>query len=339
MSALAFEGFLSTPEMIEVFGEHSVIQAMMDFEAALAHAQAAAGMIPPNAASAIGGVCKVELYDVPAIVAASGRAGSLAIPLVRKLTETVALFDAEAARYVHWGSTSQDVIDTAMVLVTRKALGLIERQPGSTLIACAARCWPIVKATPAARAHADAAGTVVSFGFRLATWIAPLVRARERLRETAQAALQLQLGGPVGTLSAMGGQGHGGGGAYGAAASVACARGKLAHAARRMGAAWLPGRRVVRLARQDRARPVADGARRDRRTGRALARPGVADRRRCRTSAIRWRRWSRWPRHCARRNASPRCSPRCRRSTSAASATGKPSWPNGLGFSSAPTAP
>ena len=206
MSALAFEGFLSTPEVIEVFGENSLIQAMMDFEAALAHAQADVGMIPPGAASAIGGVCKVDLYDVPAIIAASGRAGSLAIPLVKKLTETVSLFDAEAARYVHWGSTSQDVIDTAMVLVTRRALGLIERNLDVLIAAL----------FDLAERHGDAPllahtlmqpAQIVSFGFKLAAWIAPLVRARQRLRDTAHAALQLQLGGPVGTLSAMGDKG------------------------------------------------------------------------------------------------------------------------------------
>jgi 3-carboxy-cis,cis-muconate cycloisomerase len=203
MSALAFEGFLSTPEMIEVFGENSLVQAMMDFEAALAHAQAAAGLIAQGAASAIGGVCKVELYDVPAIVAASGRAGSLAIPLVKKLTETVALFDAEAARYVHWGSTSQDVIDTAMALVTRKALGLIERDL-DTLIGALFDLAEREGDTPLLAHTLMQPAQVVSFGFKLATWIAPLVRTRLRLREAARSALQLQLGGPVGTLSAMG---------------------------------------------------------------------------------------------------------------------------------------
>ncbi len=203
MSALAFEGFLSTPEMIEVFGEQSLLQAMMDFEAALAHAQAAAGVIPSGAASAIGGVCKVELYDVPAIIAQSGRAGSLAIPLVKKLTETVALFDAEAARYVHWGSTSQDVIDTAMALVTRRALALIERNVDA-LIAALFDVAEREGDAPLLAHTLMQPAQVVSFGLRLATWIAPLVRARKRLRDAAQAALQLQLGGPVGTLSAMG---------------------------------------------------------------------------------------------------------------------------------------
>ena len=203
MSALVFEAFLSTPEVIAVFSETSVLQAMMDFEAALARAQAEEGVIPAAAAAAIAGVCKAELFDVHAIVAASGRAGSLAIPLVRQLTETVALFDAEAAGYVHWGSTSQDVIDTALVLATRRSLALIDRDLGALIAAL----------LDLAERHGDAPvlgrtllqpAQIVSFGFKLVGWIAPLVRSQQRLRAAGAAALQLQLGGAVGTLAVMG---------------------------------------------------------------------------------------------------------------------------------------
>src|SRR2546423_13006512 len=133
MSALVFESFLSTPEVIGVFAENAVVQAMLDFEAALARAQADEGLVPPKAAAAIAGVCKAELYDARAIVAASGRAGSLAIPLVKKLTETVALFDAESAGYVHWGSTSQDGVAPAPAMRTRRALALADRDLGGLI--------------------------------------------------------------------------------------------------------------------------------------------------------------------------------------------------------------
>jgi 3-carboxy-cis,cis-muconate cycloisomerase len=203
MSALVFESFLSTPEAIAVFSETAVVQAMLDFEAALAHAQADEGVIPASAAAAIAGVSKAELFDVPAIVAASGRAGSLAIPLVKKLTETVGLFDAEAAGYVHWGSTSQDVIDTALVMVTRRSLALMDRDLGiliGSLLELADRHGdaPVLGRTLLQPAQ------VVSFGFKLVSWIAPLVRGRQRLRNAGQAALRLQLGGAVGTSAVMG---------------------------------------------------------------------------------------------------------------------------------------
>ena len=203
MSALVFERFLSTPEMLDAFGEVAIVQGMLDFEAALARAQAAAGVIPASAGEAIAGACRVEGFDLNAIVAASSVAGTLAIPLVKQLTAAVAQTDAEAAGYVHWGSTSQDVIDTAMVLATRRALALIDVR----------LCDLISALFGLAHRHGDVPllgrtlmqpAQVISFGFKLVSWVAPLVRCRERLARAAQSALKLQLGGAVGTLSVMG---------------------------------------------------------------------------------------------------------------------------------------
>jgi 3-carboxy-cis,cis-muconate cycloisomerase len=107
---------------------------------------------------------------------------------------------------VHWGSTSQDVLDTAQVLVARRALALVDRDLGALVGALQAL----------ADAHGDAPllgrtllqpAQVTSFGFKLAGWIAPLVRAQARLHERGAAALQLQLGGAVGTRAAMGAHG------------------------------------------------------------------------------------------------------------------------------------
>ena len=203
MSSLVFERFLSTPEMTEAFGEVAIVQGMLDFEAALARAQAAAGVIPASAGEAIAGACRVEGFDLNAIVAASSVAGTLAIPLVKQLQAAVAQTDAEAAGYVHWGSTSQDVIDTAMVLATHRALALIDVR----------LCDLIDALFGLAHHHGDVPllgrtlmqpAQVISFGFKLVSWIAPLVRCRERLARAAQGALKLQLGGAVGTLSVMG---------------------------------------------------------------------------------------------------------------------------------------
>ena len=206
MSGSAFEGFLSTPQMLAVFGEQSVMQAMMDFEAALARAEAAVGLISPEAATAIAGVCRAELYDVPALVAASGRAGSLAIPMVKRLTETVALFDAQAAQVVHWGGTSQDVIDTAMVLLTRRALALIDDDLSALNAALLALAEQHV-ATPIMGRTLMQPASVVSFGFKVMGWVGPLLRSQQRLHAAAARALQLQFGGAVGTLATLGEQG------------------------------------------------------------------------------------------------------------------------------------
>ncbi|HJV63637.1 MAG TPA: 3-carboxy-cis,cis-muconate cycloisomerase [Albitalea sp.] len=206
MSASIFESFLSTPEMQGVFGESAFVQTMLDFEAALARAQADEGVIPAAAAAAIAAACRAELLDVPAIAAASARAGSLAIPLVKQLTDAVAAADAEAAGWVHWGSTSQDAIDTALVLASRRALALIDRDLGVLIEALLMQAQQHGDAPVLARTLLQPA-QVVSFGFKLVAWIAPLVRARERLRAQASAALQLQLGGAVGTLAVMGDKG------------------------------------------------------------------------------------------------------------------------------------
>jgi 3-carboxy-cis,cis-muconate cycloisomerase len=203
MSVSLFDGFLTTPDMIAVFDDGAVVQAMFRFEEALARAEAAEGLIPDSAARAIAGVCKAQLYDIPALVHASRRAGSLAIPLVKELTAAVALYDQEASHHVHWGSTSQDVIDSAMVLVTREALALLDaglERLTTSLLDLAERH----AGTPVLARTLMQPAQVTSFGFKAAQWAAPLVRARARLAEAAARALQLQLGGAVGTRSVLG---------------------------------------------------------------------------------------------------------------------------------------
>jgi 3-carboxy-cis,cis-muconate cycloisomerase len=203
LSVSIFDSFLTTPDMIAVFDDAAVVQAMLAFEAALARAQAAQGLIPARAASAIEGVCKAQLYDIPALIRAGQRAGSLAIPLVKELQKTVALYDEDAARHVHWGSTSQDVIDTALVLVTREAMQLLDdglRELCGHLLRLAEQHL----STPVLARTLMQPAQVTSFGFKAAGWLAPLVRARSQLRAQAARALQLQLGGAVGTLAVMG---------------------------------------------------------------------------------------------------------------------------------------
>ncbi|MFA9218499.1 MAG: lyase family protein [Sphingomonadaceae bacterium] len=206
MSAAIFDSFLSTGDMIAVFDDTAIVQAMLDFERTLSKAQAHQGLLPAAAAQAIAAACRVELYDLPALISAGRRAGSLAIPLVKELTRLVAIHDTEAASKVHWGSTSQDVIDSAMVLVTRDALQLLDDGLHDL-------CGHLLQlaeqhlATPVLARTLMQPAQVTSFGFKLAGWLAPLVRARARLRSCAAQALQLQLGGAVGTLAVMGEQG------------------------------------------------------------------------------------------------------------------------------------
>jgi 3-carboxy-cis,cis-muconate cycloisomerase len=197
-----FEGFLSTPEILDAFGERHFLAAMLRFEAALARAQASAGLIPEAAAQTIIGSCKVELFDVDKIVRDSGRAGSIAIPLVNSLKEAVGLFNPQAVPFVHFGSTSQDVIDTALALVTRDALALVQADlqiaiDALLLLAERHAADPVLARTLLQPA------SVTSFGLKCVGWAAPLVRSRQRLQAAAANALSLQLGGAVGTLAQM----------------------------------------------------------------------------------------------------------------------------------------
>ena len=200
---MIFDRFLASAEVMQVLDERAFVQAMLAFEAALARTQASVGVIPARAGELIAAACDVRSFDVDALIVEGARVGTVAIPLVKALTAAVAKVDADAALVVHWGGTTQDVLDTAQVLVTRRALALVDRDL-SVLI-------PALLALVDAHGDAPMLGRtlmqpaqVISFGFKVAGWAAPLVRAQARLRQAGAAALQLQLGGAVGTRAAMG---------------------------------------------------------------------------------------------------------------------------------------
>lgn len=201
-----FEGFLSTPDVLEAFGDRNFVAAMLRFEAALANAQAAAGVIPESAAQSIVDTCKVDLFDASKIVRESSRAGSLSVPLVKSLKETVGLFNRDAVPYVHFGSVSQDVIDTAMALITRDVLMPIE----TDLRTCIDAIFNLAQKhldTPMLARTLMQPASVTSFGLKCVNWAAPLARSLNRLQTIKVGALKLQLGGGIGTLARMGDKG------------------------------------------------------------------------------------------------------------------------------------
>ena len=201
-----FDGFLSSPESLDAFSDSVFVGAMLRFEASLARAQAAEGLIPDAAATTIQECCDVVQFDVAGIVRDSGRAGSVAIPLVKALREKVAAASAEAAPFVHFGSTSQDVIDSATSLVTRDVIALIA---ADLALAADALLDHAVRhaTTPMLARTLMQPASVTSFGCKCAGWAAPLVRSAARLQHTSRNALQVQLGGAVGTLAQMRGRG------------------------------------------------------------------------------------------------------------------------------------
>jgi 3-carboxy-cis,cis-muconate cycloisomerase len=194
---------LSSAAMRAICDDVACLQHMLDFEAALARAEAAAGIIPVRAAGPIAEACKAQAFDLTALAEAATKSGNLAIPLVKALTAAVAKADAKAARYVHWGATSQDVIDTAGMLTLRAAIdalladldraiaGFAKQAKQHRHTAMVGRTW-LQHALP------------MPFGLKLAEYAAALNRSRARLRRLRQETLALQFGGAAGTLAALG---------------------------------------------------------------------------------------------------------------------------------------
>lgn len=201
-----FEAVLSTSEMRGVFGDRSVVDAMLRFEAALARAQARLGLIPSSAAASIAGSCKVELFDVAKIVRDSGRAGSIADPLVHSLKEAVGLFNADAVPFVHFGCGAQELVDSAMALLTREAVALVDADLARAVQALLAQAERHAT-TPMLARPLGQPDTVTSFGRVCVDWAAPLARRRERLAGAARRALQVRFGAGDGVDDRMQGQG------------------------------------------------------------------------------------------------------------------------------------
>ena len=114
--------------MREIFSDRHRLQGMLDFEAALARALARAGVAPESAVEPIVAHCRADLFVPDVLGREAALAGNLLIPLVKALTAAVAKSDAKAAGFVHWGATSQDAIDTGLVLQLRDALDLMRRE-------------------------------------------------------------------------------------------------------------------------------------------------------------------------------------------------------------------
>ena len=192
--------------MSDAFSTRARVQAMLDVEAALAEVEAAVGIIPPPAGRAIRAAGRAELYDTAALADEARRAGNAAIPLVQHLTRRVASQDADAARYVHWGATSQDIVDTALSLQLRGAIPpiLADLQRAASAAAQHARRFA---GTPMAGRTWLQQATPTTFGLKAAGWMAALSRVREDLRIAFEGALVLQFGGASGTLAALGERG------------------------------------------------------------------------------------------------------------------------------------
>ncbi|HVL56595.1 MAG TPA: lyase family protein, partial [Burkholderiaceae bacterium] len=195
------------PPLAQAFGDPALLAGMLRFEAALAYAQADAGIVPRAAAATIERVCDTlaapAALDVAQLAADARRAGTLAIPLVKALTAAVAAQDPAAARHVHIGATSQDLLDTALALAQRDAARMLLSmlEPLGDSLAQLARQH---RHTMMNGRTLLQAATPVPFGWKAAGWLDPLTRSRVSLAAASDAAAVLQFGGAAGTLAALG---------------------------------------------------------------------------------------------------------------------------------------
>jgi 3-carboxy-cis,cis-muconate cycloisomerase len=197
---------LSSVVMRAVCDDVACLQNMLDFEAALARAEAATGVIPPGAAGPIANACRASSFDLAALAEAATQSGNLAIPLVKALTADVAKADPDAARYVHWGATSQDVIDTAAMLTLRAGIDALLADTGRAIAGFAGLARQHRNTAVAARTWLQHA-LPMPFGLKLAEYAAALHRSRVRLLRLHRETLALQFGGAAGTLAALGDKG------------------------------------------------------------------------------------------------------------------------------------
>lgn len=196
----------TTDAMRAIFSARARLAGMLEFEAALARAEACVGVIPKGAADVIAAQCDVAHFDVDAIDRLARNAGNLAIPLVAALTRNVAKADAHAKGYVHWGATSQDAIDTGLVLQLRDALALLDADLARITRALATQARRHAATVLPGRTWLQQA-LPITLGVKLAGTVSALDRHRDRIALLRERALVLQFGGAAGTLASLSGKG------------------------------------------------------------------------------------------------------------------------------------
>ena len=196
----------ASAKMRAALSDAAVLQRMLDVEAALARAEAAAGVIPKSAATPIAAACEARRFDIAGLGIAAAQASNVAIPLVKALTAAVARRDKNAARFVHWGATSQDIIDTAAVLMLREASALLERDLALAIKGFVSLAKKHRRSVMAGRTWLQHA-LPITFGLKAAGYAASLSRARTRMIGAVEEASVLQFGGASGTLAALHGKG------------------------------------------------------------------------------------------------------------------------------------
>lgn len=199
-----YDDLFSSAAMRAIFSTEQSLQYMLDVEAALARAQARLGIIPQAAATAISGVATIDRFDIPALAASTRNVGYPVIALTKALSAAAGV---EASGFVHLGATTQDILDTALVLQMRAAFALIEADLITICRALATKAQEHRSDVMAGRTHLQHA-VPVTFGYKCAIWLSPLLDHLEAMRRERERVLLVQFGGAAGTLASLGQQGR-----------------------------------------------------------------------------------------------------------------------------------
>jgi len=204
MSRLIRDLLGGSAEMLDAFGDEALVKHVLAFEVSLAEAEAAAGLLTEDEASRIAIACAQLPLDVETLAEEAAHAGTLAIPLVQRLRR--ALGDEALAKKVHWGATSQDAADTALMLQARIGRDLIVRELARVQAALAALAGRMAAAPMIGRTLLQDA-VPITFGLKAANWLLGIDDAARRFARESEDALALQFGGAAGTRAGLDGKG------------------------------------------------------------------------------------------------------------------------------------
>jgi 3-carboxy-cis,cis-muconate cycloisomerase len=198
-----FGTLYGTDEVRDLFSDRTHLQLMLDVEAALAHAESKLGLVPAPVADAISRAARVENLRLEYVADSTRRVGYPVVAIVKELGR---IAGDEAARYIHLGATTQDILDTALVLQLRRAFSIVRRDLIALARALADRAAQFRDVPICGRTHLQHA-VPTTFGLKCAVWASPLVTHVERLDQATPRILVVQLGGAAGTLAALGADG------------------------------------------------------------------------------------------------------------------------------------
>ncbi len=192
-----------TAEMRALFSDATELQSMLDVESALARAEAKLGLVPQQVAEAITKAARVENLRIERIAEGTRATG---VPVPALVNELGRAAGEEAARYIHLGATTQDILDTALVLQMRRALEYLRRDLVALARTLANRASEYRDTPMAGRTHLQHA-VPITFGLKCAVWASPLAAHLERLDQAVRRGQVVQFGGAAGTLAALGANG------------------------------------------------------------------------------------------------------------------------------------